>query len=177
MNFKNIQNIIGIMFIVVVVIPLSVFADGSILVYNNSLYKLNFVVTTESAIPFVQASIVPAQKNPDGSLAMHPIDTIYVEGSNVPLGTIANVMFPGTAVDFDVQILDASDNIISQINLGTSLGVVVDSDPARVIYVYNNVTSDTGVSVPNSGGVVVLWDATHSLNNPSVQTFPATVTT
>jgi len=45
MFFKKIQNIIGL--IVIVTNSLPVFAGGSIVIYNNSLYKVNLVVTTQ----------------------------------------------------------------------------------------------------------------------------------
>ncbi len=179
MYSKNIHNIITTI-LVAVAVTSSIFADGSIMVYNNSLYSLNFVVTTQSdaqkaadpnSYSYVQAAIAPTPMNPDGTVAMHAVDANYVAGSNVPLGTISNVLFTDNAIDFDVQVLDASGKIVSQINLGKSLGAVVNTDPARFVYVYSNVTPDTGVSVPNSGGEVVFWDVTHPTNSPSVQTF------
>jgi hypothetical protein len=180
MYSKNTQNIVGAILIAVVAISSSIFAGGSILVYNNSFYNINFVVTTQSlaqgainpnSYNYVQAAIVPAPTNSDGTLKMHATDANYVTGSNVPLGTISNVMFLDPAVDFDIQILDNSGNVISQMNLGTSLGSVVDTDPTRAVYIYSNVTKDTGVALPNAGGIVSFWDAAHALSKPSIQKF------
>jgi hypothetical protein len=169
MYSKNTQNIVGAILIAVVAISSSIFAGGSILVYNNSFYNINFVVTTQSlaqgainpnSYNYVQAAIVPAPTNSDGTLKMHATDANYVTGSNVPLGTISNI-----------QILDNSGNVISQMNLGTSLGSVVDTDPTRAVYIYSNVTKDTGVALPNAGGIVSFWDAAHALSKPSIQKF------
>lgn len=163
------------------IMPTAMLADGSILVYNNSLYNLNVVVTTQttaqagqdaSTYKYVQGAIAPAPVNADGTLVVHAVDANYPAGSNVPMGTVSNVAFTDNAIDFDIQILDAAGGrVVKQINVGKTLGTVVNSDPARMVYVYSNILADSGKPVPNSGGQVVYWDAAHAINSPSVQTF------
>ncbi len=179
MFFKNIQKIVGAIIIITISSP--IFADGSIVVYNNSLYKVNLVVTTQSeaqaaAKPpvnsYLQALFSAAPTNADGTLVMHPASQNYVAGSNVPMGVVSNVLFNDTAKDFNLQILDTAGNLIQQINIGTTLGTVVDTDSSRSVYIYSNVDS-SGVTVPDSGGAVYVWDKDHSLDNPLVQTFSA----
>lgn len=182
MYSKSIQNIVGTILIAIVAISSSIFAGGSINVYNNSYYKVKFVVTTQNAtqaaatppaFSYVTVDLAPAPMDGTGLLQMHAVDANYITGSNVPLGTIANVAFVDTAKDFDIQILDISGKVIKQINLGKTLGTVVDTDLARAVYIYSNINS-AGVSMPNSGGAVYYWDAAHPLTNPAIQTFAAT---
>ena len=186
MYSKNMQNVVGVILIAVVAITSSTFADGSIMVYNNSLYTVNVVVTTQNA---TQATANPAEfsyiattppmvaapTNTDGTLVVHPTDTNYAAGSNVPMGSVSNVLFTDAAKDFDLQIFDSAGAKVTQINVGATLGTVVDKDPVRAVYIYSNVDS-TGATVVNSGVSVYFWDATHSLATPSVQTFIPTVT-
>ena len=173
MDIKNMQNIIGKILIVFVAASSSLYAGGSILVYNNSFYKVNFVVTTQNGsapAEYIQAALVPAPTNQDGTLQTHPADTNYSAGSNVPLGTVSNVVFTDPAKNFDLQIIDATGVVVKQINVGSSLGAVVDTDPARAVYIYSNV-NNAGVAVSNVGGAVYFWDVAHSLASPAVQTF------
>jgi len=181
MYSKNIQNVVGVIVIAVAAISSSIFADGSIMVYNNSLYKVNVVVTTQNA---TQAAATPAEfsyiattppmvaapTNADGTLVVHPTDTNYAAGSNVPMGTVSNVLFTDSVKDFNLQVLDTAGAVVTQINVGTTLGTVVDADPARAVYIYSNVDA-AGNTVANSGVSVYFWDAQHSLATPSVQTF------
>lgn len=171
MHCKNIYHYFGFIFIAISSIAQ---AQGSILIYNNSLYQIKCIVTTQNNnVPsYSQTVIACAPTLSDGSLQLHPVDTNYIPGSNVPVGTIANVQFSDPAKDFDIQILDTMGKVIKQINIGTSLGQVVDNDPARVVYVYNNL-DNAGVVSPNNGGAVFFWDSAHSLQSPSAQPFPA----
>ncbi|MBV8661019.1 MAG: hypothetical protein JO129_02655 [Candidatus Dependentiae bacterium] len=178
MNLKNnIHNIIRLIFTSIIITASSLYpSGGSFLVYNNSYYTVNFIVTTQSgnqAPQYVQAKIASAPINADGTLTVHPTDSNYVAGSNVPMGTVSNVVFANPAQDFNIQILDASGNVIKQINVGSSLGTVVNSDAARAVYIYSNL-NNSGIITPAIGGAVFYWDATHPLNNPAVQAFPAT---
>jgi hypothetical protein len=173
MYSKNLQNFIATILIAVTAIGSSVFASGgSIMVYNNSLYKINVIVTPQNSTkPLVQASLESAPINSDGTLVMHPTDANYLADSNVPMGTVSNILFRDSASDFDIAIMDAAGtNILTTINVGKTLGTVVDNDPARAVYVYSNLDS-TGKTVANSGASVYFWDANHSLTNPAVQTF------
>ena len=141
--------------------------DGSFVLLNKSLYTIKMIVTAQNAgaTTYTQATIPSAPTNSDGTLQIHPTDTYYVAGSNVPVGTLANVVFQGAAQNFDLQILDGKGNILKQINVGSTLGAVVNTDPARVVYVYNNVDSN-GNAVANKGGAVYFWDMNHSLQQP-----------
>ena len=190
MYSKNIQNIVGMILIAIAAISSSVFASasttgGSIMVYNNSLYKIKVIVTTQTA---AQAAANPtttgmsallfdaAPMNADGTLVVHPTDTNYLTGSNVPQGTVSEVKFTDPAKDFDIAIMDATGtNILTTINVGKTLGTVVDNDPARAVYIYSNVDSASN-PVANSGGVVYFWDAAHLLTTPSQQSFTTTTT-
>jgi len=106
---------------------------------------------------------------------MHPADNYYAAGSKVPMGVVSNVIFNDTAKDFNLQILDNAGNLVKQINIGSTLGAVVDTDPARSVYIYSNVNS-SGSAVPDAGGAVYYWGQAHPLNNPSIQTFTAGAT-
>lgn len=184
MYSKNIHNMVGTILIAVVAISSSIFAGGSISVYNYSYYKVNFVVTTQNttqaaAIPptysYVQMPLVSAPTDAAGLLQMHPTDANYAANSNVPLGTVANVTFTDTAKDFDIQIYDTSGKLVKQINLGKTLGTVVDNDASRAVYIYSNINS-VGLTMSNSGGAVYYWDAAHPIANPSIQTFTSAAT-
>lgn len=180
MNFKNVQNIIGAILITVAAVSSSALcARGSIAVYNNSYYKVKLLMTTQSLAQvkdnkysYTEAYLDAAPKNQDGTLQLHAPDANYPVGSNVPIGTVANVPFADTAKDFYIQIFDAIGRSIMYINVGSTLGTVVDNDPNRAIYIYSNVNA-AGVSIPNVGGSVFYWDSAHPLDKPAIQYFPA----
>ena len=52
MYSKNMQNFVGVVLIAVAAISSSIFAGGSIMVYNNSLYAVNVVVTINKTVNF-----------------------------------------------------------------------------------------------------------------------------
>lgn len=151
-------------------------ADGSFTVINNSLYQIKFIATVTNSNTnsnmtlYTQALIPSAPTNTDGTLQIHPTDSNYSAGSNVPVGTVANIEFQGSAQDFNIQILNAQGAVIKQINVGTTLGPVVDNDPSRVVYIYNNIDKN-GKAVANAGGSLYFWDANHSLQQPWVSNF------
>lgn len=150
-------------------------AQGSILVYNNSLYTVKCIVTNQDAhnkIFYTQATLAAAPTNSDGSLQVHPVDEHYTADSHVPVGTVANVTFEHTPLNFDLQILDAAGKVVQQINIGSSLGKIVDNDPLRAVYIYSNLNS-AGIPIPHGGGTIVYWDAAHPLEHPFVKNFVA----
>ncbi len=142
---------------------------GSLNVYNYSHYKIQVVITKNDAQGTkIGSTLAAAPKNADGSLQIHPVDTQYVAGSNVPMGTVAAVAFDGSAKDFDIQILKDDNSVLKTINVGTSLGTVVDTDDKRAVYIYSN------DNLPNKGGAVFYWDsAKYPLQSPSAQAFAA----
>jgi hypothetical protein len=183
MNLKNMLILLKFILAFIYTDSSFIYAAGSIVVYNYSFYKINVVVTTQNAtqglanppvFSYVQATLAPAPTNQDGTLQMHPTDINYPANSNVPLGTVSNVIFSDPAKNFDIQILDASGKVIKQINVGTTLGTVVDTDLSRAVYIYSN-TNNKNVSLPNIGGAVYFWDSAHPLTNPSIQTFPPAI--
>ncbi len=179
MYLKKIEQKIGILLLAMITSSSLVCAQlGSIPVYNYSLYKVNIVVTTQNAMQaaikppqfsYTQLAIAPAPCNPDGSLQIHPVDTNYVQGANVPLGTVANVVFHDQATDFDLQIINAKGKVIRQINFGKSIGAIANADPARAIYVYSNVP----LTQESAGdrGMVCYWDSNNPLQKPIVHYF------
>lgn len=164
-NIIKLQTCFGLL-----LTTLTLQGDGSFVVLNNSLYTIKFIATVQNSgtTLYTQATIAPAPINSDGSLQIHPKDNYYADGSNVPVGTLGKIPFTGTAQNFDLQILDATGAVIKQINIGSTLGAVVDNDPARIVYIYNNVDS-AGKTVANQGGAVYFWDANHTA--PVIQTF------
>ena len=148
------------------------YGDGSFLLLNNSLYKIKFVATVVQlgGTTAYQGQEVNPAPNDNGVIRNHPADAHYPAGSNVPVGTFVNISFTGRAKDFDLEILDAQNQRVAIINVGATLGPVVDTDPARIVYVYNNVDS-SGKPVGNKGGAVYFWDKNHPLQSPKVQTF------
>lgn len=144
---------------------------GSFVIYNNSLYQLEFIVTVQinGQTSYISAKIAPAPVNSDGSLQTQPVNAIYIQGSNVPVGTVVQIPFQGIPIDFNLKILNTTGQLIKLVNVGASLGSVVATDLARDLYVYSNVDL-RGNPVANSGGACYYWDSAHA--NPVVQTFP-----
>ena len=176
MKFNTMQIVRHATFIAIFITTINMYADGSFVVHNNSLYTIKAIVTVHDAGAspiYTQATLPTAPTNADGTLQIHPTDIHYPANSNVPVGTVAHVKFQGVPTDFDVQILDEHGGLIKQINCGDSLapGQPLADDPLRVVYVYNNVDS-SGAVVKNKGGAVYSWDKNHQSPNPGVQIFP-----
>ena len=176
MNMKYLQNIMSSFLIVAFGFSSYLFAEGSIMVYNYSFYKARVVILTQTeaqaqagTYSYPAALFNPAPVDENGALKMHPVNANYVKGSNIPLGAVGKVEFDDPSKYFYIQILDDAGTKLAQILLPTQ----GDNDPDRVVYIYSHMDAD-GKYVPNKGGSIYLWDAQHSLHNPSIQTFHAT---
>jgi hypothetical protein len=173
MKFKN-RGFRSCIVFFAMIMGKNIFADGSFFIYNNSLYSLKLVVTTTDTfgneITSQSPVIAPAPTNQNGTLQIHGDDSYYAASASVPVGTFNEVKFVGSAKDFNVQILNSADTVVSQINVGKTVGAVIDNDSARVVYVYSNVDSN-GQAVANSGGAVYYWDRNLTLQSPMVQVF------
>ena len=176
MNFKIMPAQMSKLFFMIIMSQVMMKADGSFTVINNSLYQIKFIATvtnskTNSNITLYTQALIPSTPtNVDGTLQIHPTDSNYSANSNVPVGTVAHIAFQGSAQDFNIQILNAQGTVIKQINVGTALGPVIDNDPSRVVYVYNNIDTN-GKAVANAGGSLYFWDVNHSLQQPWVSNF------
>jgi len=171
MYSKNIMRgfIVGMLAGLGLVLQAQELSEGSLLVYNNSHYKINIIITVkqEGGLTYVQQVINPAPKNADGSLQVHPVNEVYIQDSHVPLGNVYNVKFTGPAQDFHMQIYNDKGDIIHQLNIGASIDTVTDVDTDRAVYIYSIDNK------PNTGGAVFFWNKKHPLHDPHVQEFSA----
>ena len=106
---KNIKNKLKAIITLQFISSSLIQATGSILLYNNSLYKVRLVIITKNSSGANQTSNVdfdPAPINGDGSLKTQTDTKYYAPNLNVPIGTVKLVQFADTLVDFKIQILD-----------------------------------------------------------------------
>ena len=184
MDIKNMRKTASYFLIIALGFSSTIYAEGSLLVYNYSFYQARIILYTQTTDQSASGTysnpagtLESAPMSDDGSLKMHPVSESYVEGSNVPLGSVGEIEFceEGGVDQEPINGCTAKHYLLQILKDGSVVGGLTlptqgDNDPDRVVYVYSNMNAE-GIYVPNVGGSVYLWDAQYPLNDPSIQTF------